>query len=115
MVGYRCHDTLTSIWHLQLAARLPSSNLSDQVMLHAKKKGISSNWILLAQAQEFSLQRSWVWCARNASSMAGEGRVVQGTFLGEGIRGVILLFFLLHADCRPRVRYCFRPAAAGAS
>lgn len=42
----------------------------DQVML---RKRISGNWILLAQAQEFSLQWSWVWCARNASSIGRRG------------------------------------------
>lgn len=42
----------------------------DQVML---RKRISGNWILLASAQEFSLQWSWVWCARNASSIGRRG------------------------------------------
>lgn len=49
---------LTSIRYLRLAARSMSSNHRDQVMLHTKKKKKidSGNWILLAQAQEFSLQ-----------------------------------------------------------
>lgn len=64
----------------------------DQVML---RKRISSNWILLAQAQEFSLQWSWVWCARNASSIGRRG-IRRGKAKGSGgLEGVMVVGVLM--------------------
>lgn len=55
----------------------------DQVMLCKRIRG---NWILLASAQEFSLQWSWVWCARNASSIGRRG-IHRGAVHGSGGQG----------------------------
>lgn len=68
--------------HLQ-GCSLNLRHLQDQVMVC---KRISGNWILLAYAQEFSLQWSWVWCARNASSIGGRG-IHQGKVQGSGKLG----------------------------
>lgn len=65
------HVSSTSKWWQRRGGGPNLHRPPDQVMLC--KKRISGNWILLAQAQEFSLQWSWMWRARNASSIV-EGR-----------------------------------------
>lgn len=94
MVGYGCHDTLTSIRHLRRAARSPSSNLRDQVMLRAEKKekGLAATGSFWHRRRNFHYNDLGCGVPGMHPQRRGRGGSRRGLFLGEGIRGVISLF-----------------------